>query len=91
MLKRMEDREVNQDSQHGITKGMSCLNNQVAFYDGITTQVEKGRATDVIYMDFSKGFDMVLYNILLSKLKKHGFDGWTLRWIEVGWMVASRE
>jgi len=68
MLKHVDKRELIWDNQHGFTKGRSYLAKLDTFHDDITASVDKGRAIDVICLEFTKGFDAVPHNVLLSKL-----------------------
>ncbi|KAK4827700.1 LOW QUALITY PROTEIN: hypothetical protein QYF61_020978 [Mycteria americana] len=51
------------------TVELERLANLVAFYEGVTTSVDKGKAMDVICLDFCK------------PLTRYGLDGWTVQWI----------
>ncbi|GAB0181772.1 mitochondrial enolase superfamily member 1 [Grus japonensis] len=72
--KHVEEKKVIGSGQHGFTKGKSCLTNLIAFYNGMTCWVDEGRAVGVVYLDFSKAFDTISHNILISKLRKCGLD-----------------
>lgn len=70
----MENTQVIDDRQYGFSKGKSGLKHLMAFYSGVTTLVDKRRATDITNLDLWKNFHCpdkkvlgeVLFNIFVS-------------------------
>jgi len=48
--------------------------------------VDKGRATDIVYLDLCKALDTVPHDVLVSKREGHGFDRgitlWVRNWLD---------
>lgn len=54
--------------------------NLVSSFDWVTGVVGVGEVVDLIYLDFSKVFDVVPCNILTNKLRKYGIHEITINW-----------
>lgn len=74
-------RGVISSQQHGFVAGRSTTTNLTIFCNHVLNGLEKGLQYDVIYTDFSKAFDRVNHEVLLTKLKKVGFHSNLLKWI----------
>jgi Reverse transcriptase (RNA-dependent DNA polymerase) len=70
------------ETQHGFTKGRSCLTNLLTFFEDVTDYVDKANAVDVIYLDFQKAFDKVPHKRLLRKVQSLGINGQIYKWID---------
>jgi hypothetical protein len=69
-------------NQHGFTKGKSCVTNLLETVDLLTSELSKNNATDVVFIDFAKAFDVVPHKRLIKKLAAYGISGQLLKWIQ---------
>ena len=51
------------------------------FVEELTTNLESGKQTDILIIDFTKVFDRVNHSLLIHKLQRYGIQGPTLTWI----------
>ena len=66
------------------------MTNLISLYNWVIRLVDKGKAVDVVYLDFSKAFDMVSHSILLGKLAAHGLERYTLLWVR-NWLEGHAQ
>ncbi|GAB0207044.1 mitochondrial enolase superfamily member 1 [Grus japonensis] len=79
--KHLRDNAVIGHSQHGFTRGKTCLTSLISFYDKVTHLVDQGKPVDVVVLDFSKAFDTVSHSILLDKMSSTQLDKSIIHWV----------
>ena len=68
--------------QYGFCKNMSYEQQLLGFTSDLHKNLDEGRQTDAIIMDFSKAFNKVGHQRLLHKLQFYGVRGKNLGWIQ---------
>jgi hypothetical protein len=58
-MKHADTHNILYPLQHGFRKGLSCETQLIEFVDDITQNIDAGKQTDYLIMDFSKAFDKV--------------------------------
>lgn len=85
MAHRLRDHlEVNgffSPQQHGFRSQRSCISNLLLARESWADAKSMRTGVDVIFVDFSKAFDKVSHDKLLSKLRVFGVCGSVLEWL----------
>ena len=69
-------------SQHGFRPGYSCESQVVTVCQDIADSLDEGVRTDAIIIDFSKAFDLVPHDRLLTKIAATGVDSRVAVWVK---------
>ena len=77
-------------TQHGFVNGRSTQSNLLEYMEQLTRLVYEGHSVDVVYCDFSKGFDVVPHKRLLAKCYGMGIRGRVLSWVEE-WLTGRQQ
>ena len=67
-------------NQFGFLKNYNTSDAIIKFLD--YSSLDKKQSTIAVYLDFSKAFDAVNHEILMSKLQDNGIRGVMLRWFK---------
>ena len=76
--------------QHGIREKRSCEAQLIMLIDELAKNMQMGKQTDLILLDFNKAFDKVSHEKLLLKLHHYGIRGDTLKWKKTFWIIENR-
>ena len=75
LTKHLANSNILFELQHGFREKRSCKTQLVIIVDEIAKNRQTGKQTDWILLDFSKAFDKVAQEKLISKLHFYGIWG----------------
>ena len=79
------------EGQHGFRMGYSCESQVVTVCQDIADSLDEGVRTDTIIMDFSKAFDLVPRDRLLTKIAATGVDLRVVVWIKKDFFLGRSQ
>lgn len=68
VYRHTKDKNVIKSSQHGFTKGKSCLTSLINFCGKMTVPMGERRALDIVYLKaFRKAFNAISYSTVVRE------------------------
>jgi hypothetical protein len=81
VLQHLEKNSILSSLQHGFRSGHSCESQLLVTMQDILQRIDNNNQVDLVILDFSKAFDVVPHQRLLTKLDHYGIRGQPLNWI----------
>ena len=89
-MNHCEKHDVITDVQHGVCQKRSCESQLLETVDDLAFNIDHGKQTDVIMLDFRKAFDTVPLLRLMSKLDQLDISGPIYNWLKT-FLVVNRK
>ncbi|KXJ28647.1 RNA-directed DNA polymerase from mobile element jockey [Exaiptasia diaphana] len=87
IMQHLEHNNILYANQHGFRKNHSCETQLLSTIEDLAKNLDDGAEIDLQIFDFSKAFDKVPHQRLLSKLDYYGIQDKTLAWIN-SWLTG---
>ena len=81
LIQHFDSKIILQYCQHGFKKQHSCESQLIITTEELKRSIDQKKQVDQIILDFSKDFDTVAHNKLVTKLQNYGIQGKTNKWI----------
>ena len=78
----LKNKNLLADSQHGFRKDYSTETAVIELVDYLKSQIDKKHVPLCIFLDLSKAFDTINFDIMLLKLRHLGINNTALNWFE---------
>ena len=82
IMNHFDNHSILSDAQHGFRKSRSCETQLLVTTHDFAKTLSDRKQVDVVLLDFSKAFDKVPHQRLMSKLHYYGVRNNTLGWIK---------
>ena len=82
VMNHLDEHDILTDCQHGFRSRRSCETQLLTLVHDLATSLDPGKQQiDLAVLDFSKAFDRVPHQRLLTKIHHYGIRGQTFKWI----------
>ena len=89
-MSHLESNDIINSAQHGFRPGYSCTSQLINIVEHLVKDMDSQKQIDMIFLDFSKAFNTVPHQCLLTKLRYYGINNKIYHWIS-NWLAKRSQ